>query len=62
MCRYWPEDGPTEFGPLVVEPLETTEYKGVTGGTFSLKNKDEEVTLKNTFRNGAQGTTKPSFR
>ncbi|XP_022101762.1 receptor-type tyrosine-protein phosphatase T-like isoform X2 [Acanthaster planci] len=37
ICRYWPEDGPFELGPLVVELLQTKQYKGVIGRTFSLR-------------------------
>ncbi|XP_038048244.1 receptor-type tyrosine-protein phosphatase mu-like [Patiria miniata] len=38
MSRYWPEEGPIEFGSLLVKLLQTTQYKGVTGRTFSLRN------------------------
>ncbi|XP_022087874.1 receptor-type tyrosine-protein phosphatase epsilon-like, partial [Acanthaster planci] len=40
MARYWPEEGPVEFGPLVVELLQTTTSKGVIVHTFSLTNKN----------------------
>ena len=44
---YWPEEGaPAEFGPLVVELVETKDYGGVTGRTFTLKNMKREVYRK----------------
>ena len=49
MCKYWSEAGPAEFGPLVVELLETKEYTGVIGNSFSLRNKNAKVNLKPTL-------------
>ena len=47
MACYWPEEGaPAEFGPLVVELVETKDYGGVTGRTFTLKNMKREVYRK----------------
>ncbi|XP_071800236.1 receptor-type tyrosine-protein phosphatase mu-like [Asterias amurensis] len=40
MVQYWPEAGPMEFGPLVVELLETNEYTGVIGHSFTLRNQN----------------------
>ncbi|XP_033636915.1 receptor-type tyrosine-protein phosphatase T-like isoform X2 [Asterias rubens] len=43
MVQYWPEAGPMEFGPLVVELLETNEYTGVIGHSFTLKKKNSKL-------------------
>ncbi|XP_022097246.1 receptor-type tyrosine-protein phosphatase alpha-like [Acanthaster planci] len=42
MSCYWPQEGQIDFGPLVIELNETTEYKGVTRRAFTLKNKDSD--------------------
>ena len=47
MACYWPEEGaPAEFGQLVVELVETKDYGGGTGRTFTLKNMKREVYRK----------------
>ena len=47
MACYWPEEGaPAEFGPLVVKLVETRDYGGVTGRTFTLKNLKKRVNPK----------------
>ncbi|XP_022097247.1 receptor-type tyrosine-protein phosphatase delta-like [Acanthaster planci] len=43
MSCYWPQEGQIDFGPLVIELNETTEYKGVTGRAFTLKMKDSDL-------------------
>ena len=45
MVQYWPEAGPMEFGPLVVEVLETNEYTGVIGHSFTLRNQNSKVKI-----------------
>ncbi|XP_038048236.1 receptor-type tyrosine-protein phosphatase kappa-like [Patiria miniata] len=47
MCRYWPDKGSIEFGPLVVKLLRSTTHKGVIENTFSLQNKTKSEPARN---------------
>ena len=52
MACYWPEEGaPAEFGPLVVELVETKDYSSIIGRTFTLKNMKKEVYTPTTKKN-----------
>ncbi|XP_022109752.1 receptor-type tyrosine-protein phosphatase kappa-like isoform X2 [Acanthaster planci] len=43
MCRYWPEQGTIDFGPLLVELIGIKEYSGITERNFTLRNTKTKV-------------------